>query len=149
MKTIFLADDDADDRSFFEEALQEVSLETELTIATDGVALMNALEEIVTGEEPPPPHVIFLDLNMPLKNGIECLKEIRENPRMKNIPIVIFSTTTNEKAIETTYSLGANCYICKPASYQLIKKAIETVLALNLWEQNQRLPKEKFVLAIA
>jgi CheY-like chemotaxis protein len=148
MKTILLADDDADDRSFFEEALEEISLATELTIAKDGVELMTALDEIVT-EEPPPPHVIFLDINMPRKNGIECLKEIRENPRKKNIPIVIFSTTANEKAIETTYSLGANCYICKPVSHQLFKKAIETVLAFKFWEQNQRLPKEKFVLTIA
>lgn len=148
MKTIFLADDDADDRLFFEEALEEVSLETELTIANDGVELMAALEGLVT-LEPPPPHVIFLDLNMPRKNGIECLKEIRGNHRTKNIPVVIFSTTANEHAIETTYSLGANCYICKPGSHRLLKKAIETVLALNLWEQNQRLPKDKFVLTIA
>jgi CheY-like chemotaxis protein len=147
MKVIFLADDDADDRLFFEEALEEISLATELTFATDGVELMAALEEIVT-EMPPPPHVIFLDINMPRKNGIECLKEIRENPRMKDIPVVIFSTTANENSIETTYSLGANCYICKPSSHQLLIKAIETVLALNLWEQNQQLSKEKFVVTI-
>ncbi len=147
MKVIFLADDDADDRLFFEEALEEISLATELTFATDGVELMAALEEIVT-EKPPPPHVIFLDINMPRKNGIECLKEIRENPRMKDIPVVIFSTTANENSIETTYSLGANCYICKPSSHQLLIKAIETVLALNLWEQNQQLSKEKFVVTI-
>lgn len=148
MKSIFLADDDADDRLFFEEALEEVSFAAELTIAKDGVELMTALEEIVT-DEPPPPHVIFLDLNMPRKNGIECLKEIRENPKTKNIPIVIFTTTANENTIESTYTLGANCYICKPGSHQLLKRAIETVLALNLWEQNQLLPKEKFVLNIA
>ena len=148
MKTVFLSDDDPDDCLFFEEALKEVSLSTELTVSNDGVELMSTLEGIVT-REPPPPHVIFLDLNMPRKNGFECLKEIRENPKMKNIPVVIFSTTANENAIETTYSLGANCYICKPRSHQLLKKAIETVLALNLWEQNLRLPKEKFVLTIA
>jgi CheY-like chemotaxis protein len=147
MKVIFLADDDADDRLFFEEALEEISLATELTFAKDGVELMASLEEIVI-EKPPPPHVIFLDINMPRKNGIECLKEIRENPRMKDIPVVIFSTTANENSIETTYSLGANCYICKPSSHQLLIKAIETVLALNLWEQNQQLSKEKFVVTI-
>ena len=112
MKNIFLADDDADDRDFFEDALKEVNIKTELTLVKDGVELMTTLEETVT--EPPPPHVIFLDLNMPRKNGYECLKEIRETPKLKNIPVVIFSTTSNEHTIEKTYSLGANCYVRNP-----------------------------------
>ena len=147
MKNIFLADDDADDRDFFADALKEISVQTELTTANDGVELMTTLEETVTA--PPPPHVIFLDLNMPRKNGFECLEEIRRTPKLKNIPVAIFSTTANENAIETTYSLGANCYIRKPNSHELLKKTIETVLALDLWENNSRLPKEKFVLAIS
>lgn len=147
MKNIFLADDDPDDCDFFAEALKEVSVPTELTVATDGIELMTALEKNVT--KPPPPHVIFLDLNMPRKNGFECLKQIRETSKLKNIPVVIFSTTANESAIETTYSLGANCYIQKPNSHQLIKKAIETVLALDLWKHSEQLPKEKFVLSIS
>lgn len=146
MKKIFLADDDADDRDFFADALKEVSLQTELTLASDGIELMSNLEKIA---EPPPPHVIFLDLNMPRKNGYECLKEIRETPTLKNIPVVILSTTANENAIEITYSLGASCYIQKPNSHQLLKKTIETVLALDLWEHSKRIPKEKFVLTIS
>ncbi len=147
MKTIFLADDDDDDREFFEEALKEINIQTELTIVKDGAELMNTLSETVS--DPPPPHVIFLDLNMPRKNGIECLKEIRETPKLKNIPVVIFSTSAYPNAVETTYTLGANCYICKPNSHQLLKKTIETVLSLNFWEKNQQLPKEKFLLAIS
>jgi CheY-like chemotaxis protein len=147
MKNILLADDDADDRDFFADALNEISVHTELTIANDGAELMTMLKETIT--EPPPPHILFLDLNMPRKNGFECLKEIRETPRLKNIPVVIFSTTANDKAIDTTYSLGANCYIQKPGSYQLLKRAIEIVLALDLWKQNEPLPKEKFVLTIS
>ena len=146
MKYIYLVDDDADDREFFEEALKELSIPTQLTTAQDGVELMAALEEAVIG--PPPPHVIFLDLNMPRKNGFECLQEIREHPKLKNIPIVIFSTTANEITIQKTYSLGASCYVRKPHSHQLLKKAIETVLALNFCEKSSRLPKEKFVLPI-
>ena len=146
MKYIYLADDDADDREFFEEALKEVSIATELTTTIDGVELMTTLEKAVIG--PPPPHVIFLDLNMPRKNGFECLEEIREHPKLKNIPIVIFSTTANENSIQKTYLLGANCYIRKPHSHQLLKKAIETVLALDFGVQNPRLSKERFVLPI-
>jgi CheY-like chemotaxis protein len=147
MKTIFLADDDDDDRVFFEEALKEINIQTELTTVKDGAELMSTLSETVS--DPPPPHVIFLDLNMPRKNGIECLKEIRETPKLKNIPVVIFSTSAYPNAVETTYTLGANCYICKPNSHQLLKKTIETVLSLNFWEKNQQLPKEKFLLAIS
>ena len=71
-KTIFLADDDADDCMLFEDALREVSTSTELTTANDGVELINLMETTV----PPPPDVIFLDLNMPRKNGFECLELI-------------------------------------------------------------------------
>ena len=146
-KNIILADDDADDCEFFEEALKEVSSETELTITRDGVELMTTLYENVT--EPPPPDVIFLDLNMPRKNGFECLTEIRETHKWRKIPVVIFSTSANVDTIERAYSLGANCYIRKPGSHQLLKRAIETVLALDFWEHSERLPKEKFVLALS
>lgn len=146
MKTIYLADDDNDDCEFFEDALSELSTITELKILNNGVELMTILQETVT--DPPPPHVIFLDLNMPLKNGYECLREIRETPNLKNIPIAIFSTTANKQSIDITYSLGANCYICKPTSHDLLKKIIDTVLALNLWDNNEQLSKEKFLLTI-
>ena len=147
MKNIFLADDDADDRMFFEEALKEVSIPTELTTSNDGVELMNTLETYVT--EPPPPHIIFLDLNMPRKNGFECLKEIRETTKLKNIPVAVFSTSFNENSIDATYSLGANCYVRKPNSHKLLIKTINAVLALNLWEKNNQLSKERFVIAIS
>ena len=112
MRNIFLADDDADDREFFEEALNELPYTTELTMAKDGVELMNILNELEI--DPPPPYVIFIDLNMPHKNGFECLEEIRKMPKCKNTPVAIFSTTACENAVEKTYALGANCYICKP-----------------------------------
>jgi CheY-like chemotaxis protein len=145
VKNIFLADDDADDRSFFEDALKLVSIPTQLTVSIDGFELMNNLESVL---EPPPPHIIFLDLNMPRKNGFECLQEIRKTPKLKNIPIVIFSTTSNAAAVDKTYDHGANYYICKPRSFQLLVKAIETILNLEMWQAPQA-PKEKFVLAIA
>ncbi len=147
MKHIFLADDDADDREFFEEALKELSIQTELVAVKDGVELMMTLEEVAF--DPPPPHLIFLDLNMPYKNGFECLKEIRESPNLKNIPVVIFSTSVSENAVEATFTLGANCYIRKPTSHQLLKKALETVLSLEFWEKREQLSKEKFVLTIS
>ena len=147
MKIIFLADDDAVDRDFFRDALKEVSFPTQLVIAKDGVELMTLLDEIETDQ--PPPDAIFLDLNMPRKNGYECLKEIRENDKIKNVPVIIISTTANEKAVETTYSLRANCYICKPNTHHHLKKAIETAFELSFCQLEVRLSKEKFVLAIS
>ena len=143
---IFLADDDEDDKEFFGDALKDLGIPSELLTAKDGAELMTTLDAIVIG--PPPPHIIFLDLNMPNKNGFECLEEIRKTDKLKGIPVAIFSTTDSQSAVDTTYSLGANCYICKPTSHQLLKKAIETVLALELWKDNKQLPREKFVLRI-
>ena len=142
-KNIFLADDDADDRMFFEDALKEVNIQTHLTLSSDGSELMSNLETVI---KPPPPDVIFLDLNMPRKNGFQCLEEIRNTPKFKGVPIVIFSTTINEDAVNKTYQHGANHYICKPRSFELLVKVIETVLALEMWQKPQP-PKEKFILA--
>ncbi|MCW3074217.1 MAG: response regulator [Flaviaesturariibacter sp.] len=144
MKNIFLAEDDADDRNFFEDALQQVTIPTHLTLANNGLELMNNLKTVT---EPPPPHIVFLDLNMPLKDGFQCLEEIRNTPKIKGIPVVIFSTTASEDAVNKTYELGANYYICKPRSFDLLVKAIQTVLSLEMWQEPQP-RKEKFVLSI-
>jgi DNA-binding response OmpR family regulator len=143
MKNIFLAEDDADDRIFFEDALREVTIATKLTLSRNGLELMSNLESVI---EPPPPDVIFLDLNMPLKNGFQCLEEIRNTDKLKGIPIVILSTTANNDTVNKTYENGANHYICKPQSFGLLVKAIETVLTLEMWQKPQP-PKEKFILA--
>jgi len=145
MKYIFLADDDADDRMFFEDALKQVTIPTQLTLSKDGLELMSNLETVI---EPPPPDVIFLDLNMPRKNGLQCLEEIRNTPKIKDIPTVIFSTTANDDAVNKAYQLGANYYICKPHSFELLVKAIETVLTLEMLPKPQP-PIEKFILTIA
>ncbi len=142
-KNIFLADDDADDCLLFEDALKELNVKSNLTISNDGVELMTTLDETV----PPPPDVIFLDLNMPRKNGFECLKEIKQNPKLKEIPVVIFSTSSSADIVDKTYRWGANCYICKPRSFLLLKKTIETVLSLSL-QINQQPSRNQFVLEI-
>lgn len=124
MKKIILADDDSEDCELFEDALQELNIKTQLTISKDGVELMSTLDDIV----PPPPDAVFIDLNMPRKNGYECLNEIRNNEKLKDIMVVIFSTTNNRMAIEKTFSLGANYFVCKPRSFELLKKTLEKVL---------------------
>ena len=112
---IMLADDDSDDRFFFSEVLEEykhVALES----IEDGVKLMNALNSRAKL-----PDLIFLDLNMPGKNGVECLSEIRQQDKLKDIPVIIFSTSSSKKDIDETFDLGANLYITKPHSFKVLK----------------------------
>jgi len=126
-KSIYLADDDADDCMLFEEALREVCDHTELTTAYDGAELINLMETTV----PPSPDVIFLDLNMPKKNGFECLEHIRKTVKWKDIPIVIFSTSGQEEMINQVYQKGANYFIRKPGSFPKLKQAIRQILDID------------------
>ncbi|HOZ75814.1 MAG TPA: response regulator [Flavobacterium sp.] len=144
---IFLTDDDADDCLLFSEIIQEINPNegTKLTISNDGAALMKTLDETV----PPPPEVIFLDLNMPRKNGFECLEEIRNTPKLMEIPVVIFSTSSSNDIVDRSYKFGANYYICKPQSYTLLKKTIAHVLSLG-WEKLSGQPnRDDFVIKVA
>ena len=141
-KNIFLADDDFDDRLLFEDALREVAQYTHLTTANDGKQLMDILRETV----PPPPDVIFLDLNMPRKNGFECLREIKQTEKLKNIPIIIFSTTSQPDAVDKVYAQGAHFFVSKPGSFQQLKLLIQKILAID-WSQHYTQPsREKFLL---
>ncbi|MFN8345521.1 MAG: response regulator [Spirosomataceae bacterium] len=145
LKTIFLADDDADDREFFSDALEQSELQVQLTTIKDGVQLMKTLEETV----PPPPDVIFLDLNMPRKSGFECLQEIRKTEKLKGIPVVILSTSANADLVEKTYRHGANYYICKPNSITRLKNMIEKVMTFDLRQQGKQPARETFFVSIA
>ena len=144
MKNIILANEDTVDCELFQDAVKKLSIPIKLSILENGVALMKTLEKTV----PPSPDVIFLDLNMPLKNGYEALIEIRNIPKLKDIPIVIFSTTASDDAVNKTYEHGANHFICKTSSFSLLVKVIETVLAFEMWQTPQT-PKEKYLLTIA
>ena len=143
-KSIFIADDDSDDLLLFEDALREICKDSLLTTAKDGQQLMQILDETV----PPPPDVIFLDLNMPRKNGFECLNEIKLNAKLKDIPVVIFSTSDQPEAVNKVYEQGANHFLRKPNSFPLLKQAIKQVLAINWAEQATQPTKDKFVIHV-
>ncbi len=143
-KNIFIADDDSDDLILFEDALREVCKDSLLTMAKDGQQLMQILDETV----PPPPDVIFLDLNMPRKNGFECLDEIKHSSKLKNIPIVIFSTSDQPEAVNRVYEQGAHHFLKKPSSFILLKEAIQILLAIDWAKQSEQPTKDKFVLHV-
>jgi CheY-like chemotaxis protein len=127
-RNVFLADDDPDDRFLFEEALKEINDATNVTMAYDGEHLMNILDMHAS----PHPEMIFLDLNMPRKNGFECLQEIRQKDKYKNIPVVVFSTSCQQDAIKQMYEHGASYYICKPDSFQKLIKSINKIFSVKL-----------------
>jgi CheY-like chemotaxis protein len=121
---ILLADDDPDDRYFFEEALKDFLQPTDLTVVNDGEQLIRQL----TDETNMLPDILFLDLNMPRKNGFECLSEIKQNPRLKELPVIIYSTTFHKKIADILYKNGATYYISKPFEISLLKKAVQKML---------------------
>jgi CheY-like chemotaxis protein len=120
-RNILIAEDDGDDRLLLETAFQEAGVKIPLIFATNGVELL----KILTSEDAPVwPRVILLDLNMPKKDGREALKEIKQHPLLRKIPVIIFTTTKNEAEIRRCYDLGANTYVIKPDSYADLLKVV-------------------------
>jgi len=138
---IVLADDDDDDCDLFKEALDELLVVPRLTIAKDGQQLMNVLLQ----SDLAMPDMLFLDVNMPLKNGIECLHDIRETEKLKHLPVVIFSTSAQQWALERVYELGASIYVLKPNSFLKLKDVIRNVLTTD-WNKNPQMPRDEFLL---
>lgn len=141
---ILLADDDESDRLLFVDAFEELALDTLVQIANNGVELMDFL----TKAENDLPHLIFLDLNMPIKNGLECLKEIRSNTLLKDIPVAIYSTSASEDDMEQTFLAGANIYIKKPTDYSSLKKVLEKAITATFYYQLSPFDKSNFLLRI-
>ncbi len=139
-RPIYLVDDDEDDRILFQDALKEINHSVDLISLKDGEELMEILDKNVT-----PPHIIFLDLNMPRKNGFECLREIKSSAKLKDIPIIVFSTASQQEAIKRAYQNGATHYICKPNTFFLLKKVINQVFSMT-WTAGEKTPFDKFLL---
>ena len=141
-----LVDDDESDRHFFGEALEEalegLPITADLTTVHNGEQLMQWLAE----RTDPLPQVIFLDLNMPRKNGFECLSEIKQNEPFKHLPVIIFSTSFDEKEMNRLYEAGAHYYIRKPNTFSELKKLIYQALILATEENMKRPTIENFVL---
>lgn len=141
---ILLADDDEDDRLFFKDAIEEVKVKTVLTILNDGLQLMQYLNT----PNVKLPNVVFLDLNMPIKGGMQCLKEIRSDNKLKDLSIAIYSTSASEEDIEETFVRGANIYIKKPNDFGELKRILAEVININWQYHTSGLNKENFLLSI-
>ncbi|MBY0486873.1 MAG: response regulator [Flavobacteriaceae bacterium] len=139
---ITLADDDEDDRLFFTDAFSELKINTKVNTFNDGVELMDYLNDV----DSILPNVLFLDLNMPRKNGVECLLEIKQNNRFDDIAIAIYSTSSSEEHIEETFVNGANIYIKKPNDFNTLKKILSDVVTINWQYHTSGLNKDNFLL---
>jgi len=118
---ILLAEDDEDDYLLIAEALQESRLANKMNWVKDGEELMDYLHRrgnFIDPEESPIPGIILLDLNMPRKDGREALKEIKSDPALRKIPIIILTTSKAEEDILRSYDLGVNSFIRKPVKFE-------------------------------
>lgn len=128
--TILFAEDDPDDRMLTRDALHESRLRNDLRFVEDGEELMDYLHRRGKHTDPassPRPGLILLDLNMPKKDGREALQEIKADPDLRQIPVVVLTTSTAEEDIRRTYDLGANSYITKPVTFESLVCVMSTL----------------------
>jgi len=139
---LLLADDDIDDCFFFQEALEELPIPARLTTVHDGVQLMELLATI----EKPLPDALFLDLNMPLKSGFDCLAEIKMMDTLTDLPVIVYSTSLNLEVIDLLYQKGVQYYICKPGEYDKLQKVIYEAVTLISQNKSIQPSRDSFIL---
>lgn len=121
---IILAEDDMDDLDFFTDIVGKNKPGVKIEHVPDGVRLMELLGNIL-------PDILFLDLDMPYKNGLQCLIEIRQNPKLEKLPVVVFSSTTRHANIQTAYEMGAHLFLIKSSDYPEYALSLKAVLELD------------------
>jgi DNA-binding response OmpR family regulator len=124
IQSVVLADDDSDDSFLFNSVFDEMVPAPGLTVVRDGNELLSLLNNFV-------PDLLFLDLEMPYKNGLECLVEIRNSEVLKTLPVVVFSSTTRPANIQTAYEMGADLFFIKPSIFSDLSTAIKTILSFD------------------
>ena len=140
-EVLLLADDDSDDRLLVKDAMTESGWSPDLRWVTDGVELLDYLfhrGKFATAESAPTPGLILLDLNMPRKDGREALREIKADPTLRRIPVVVLTTSNADTDIAKTYDLGANSFISKPMAFDSLVAVIRSLS--QYWFQTVQLP---------
>ncbi|MDF2435890.1 MAG: response regulator receiver protein [Bacteroidota bacterium] len=137
---ILYTDDDQDDRDLFRDALAQTDFKYHLELASNGDEALDKIKEFK-------PDIIFLDINMPLKCGKECLIEIRKDKRYKNIPVVMISTSMDDSDVDETYNNGANAYIVKQVSFEQQTKLIRLILSMHLHENLSPNSRKSFLIS--
>ena len=138
---LILADDDSDDCLLFQEALNDLRLQVRLETMPDGVRLMDHLRS--TGHLP---DVLYLDLNMPCKGGLECLAEIKIHPALRKIPVIVYSTSYRAETVDQLYNNGAQYYIRKPSEFKDLRDIILKSLTMLFQNPMMKPERDQFVL---
>jgi CheY-like chemotaxis protein len=137
---ILYIDDDADDRLFFAEALEKLELNYTL------ISLSSCMQLTQTLRESGPVDIIFLDINMPVIDGKQCLKLIKSIDLYRNIPVIIFTVSKSEKEIEETYDLGAHYHVVKPYAHINFMASLKIIFSID-WKSGQPIPaKEDYLI---
>ncbi len=124
-KRILLVDDDADDQLYFRDAINELNNSLECEIANNGH------EALLQMKIPPPPDLIFLDLNMPVMNGYECLAHLKKEEQYKHIPVVIFTTSKDSHEIDRVREMGAHLFFTKPTNFSTLCTKLDKILDMD------------------
>jgi len=138
---ILLAEDDQDDRRFFKKVFDSLRMNHSLSMVEDGNGLMSYLDDSHVL-----PHIIFLDINMPGKSGMECLKEIRANSRLRDIAIAMYSSMSSDAIIEEAFVAGANMFIRKPNDFEKLKKILCEATYINWQYVTDGLDRESYMI---
>jgi CheY-like chemotaxis protein len=140
--TILIADDDEDDCLLVREALREAGQEHELRVVRDGDELLGYLRRTEDGGlDPPRPDLVLLDLKMPGKDGRQALRELKADPRLRDIPIVVLTTSSARDDVSYCYSMGVNSYVTKPASFRGMVEIMRTLG--RYWFEIVELPRRE------
>jgi CheY-like chemotaxis protein len=143
MIKILLADDSVDEHFLFIHTIKGITSDVVISTAMNGVDLLKQLNK----PDAALPDLLFLDLNMPLKNGKEALAEIRKNEKLAGLNVVIYSTSDERRDIEETYALGANAYVRKPQDYLELEKTLSDLIALYRTQGAIHFPKAQYVFS--
>jgi CheY-like chemotaxis protein len=137
---VFIADDDTDDLELFQEALNDICVTCNLTSSKDGLELLNKLAENTYR-----PELMFLDVNMPKMGGLECLEKIKSQQDFKDIPIIIFTTSTSATTVELAHTLGASMFVEKPSDYNDLKTMISKLIQIDWSHRAIPVPASNFI----
>ena len=124
---ILLVEDNPGDVELTEDALRNSKVSTKVSVVTDGEDAMDYLRQQNAYQQETMPDLVLLDLNLPRKDGMEVLREMKDDPNLKHIPVVVLTTSEAERDILASYELGANCFISKPVDLTEFRKVVESI----------------------
>ena len=134
IRYIVFAEDDEDDQLYFREAFHEINKDIHLSFVSNGIQLIKLLNDFL-------PDLLFLDLEMPYKDGLQCLVELRDNSVSNKLPVVILSSTMNPANVQTAYELGADLFLHKSSRYSEYSDCLKKVLLMD-WDHPEEIKQQ-------